>query len=157
MNIKIHKEKKDSDLINMYYKEKKKKNENYYLDEKKNKLIKEIFKTNSEYYEPPSTINGNDSAFITLESNNNKKSESEYIIVIESIKIMFKEFMNYNQIKKMEIDRIPPQNKIIDLINSYYKRKVIQNNDQYKFIYNEYNINTKENKNITLTKLFKMI
>ena len=49
MNIKIHKEKKDSDLINMYYKEKKKKNENYYLDEKKNKLIKEIFKTNSEY------------------------------------------------------------------------------------------------------------
>ena len=113
-----------------------------------NKKIEQIF----EQYKPPSNINDDNTVINYLISYNN--DNSDFIKVIEKKKIIFKETIDYKQTGEIEI-YIYHKKTINDLISAYCKNRNINDNTQYKFIYNDNNINTEENYNSTIENLFQ--
>ena len=156
ISIKIHKRKTVNDLISKYYKKKNIENNNQksflyrnnLLEEMQNKKIEQIF----EQYKPPSNINDDNTVINYLISYNN--DNSDFIKVIEKKKIIFKETIDFKQTGEIEI-YIYHKKTITDLISAYCKNRNINDNTQYKFIYNHNNINTEENYNSTIENLFQ--
>ena len=157
ISVDISKEKKVDDLIKMYLEKIKIKNANEiiflykkkYIDLEKDKykVIREFFKINNDdNSESKQNITSQPPSIYNLKIEN---IDDFTVFVVKNIKIIFKETINYKQNGKTEIN-ICPKKSIADLIDSYYKNKGFKNEGQYKFLFNESNIDSKESKKITI-------
>ena len=173
--IEISKKKKVGDLVNEYYKRyyKVKKIENKIsfeyngnfidLENSENIQIEKFFKTNKENYTPSlsnknlNTINPNTKNVINETSFNvpidnitNVNDSKIEINVKQNIRIIYKEF----NIRNPTEIYITTEKKMFDLIDIYYKKKVMKNENKYKFICGGKNIDSEKNKNKPIENKF---